>query len=104
MGSVEACTEMRGWRRALFVPALTIIALAVGCTSARVQQRGVSDLRKGVADTREQARLAMVEANQLARDQAIARVLALNKAALSEKDFVGAVSQQDIAKWDSSFA
>jgi hypothetical protein len=80
---------------------LTILA---GCSTALLQQDGLTDLRKGVAGVREQARLAMTDANQLARDQAIARVLALNKPALSEKDFVGAVSKDDIAKWDSSLA
>src|SRR5882672_9459489 len=80
---------------------LTILA---GCATSRVQQSGLTDLRKGVADVREQARLAMTDANQLARDQAIVRVIALNKPALSEKDFIGAVSKDDIAKWDSSLA
>src|SRR3954468_21398046 len=37
---------------------LLLVAFVSGCATTRVQQTGLSDLRKGVADTREQARLA----------------------------------------------
>jgi hypothetical protein len=91
-------------RRSARVGVWLLFTILGGCSTARVQQNGLADLRKGIADVREQARLAMTDANQLARDQAIVRVIALNKPALSEKDFIGAVSKDDIAKWDSSFA
>jgi hypothetical protein len=87
------------------VCAIVALALVSGCSATtRVQETSLADLRKGVADTREQARLALTEANTLARTQAIARVLKLNKPALTEKDFVGAVSRDDIAKLDNAFA
>lgn len=84
--------------------ACALAAVCTGCGSTRhLQQSSLDDLRKGIADTSEHARLAMTEANQLAREQAIARVLHLNKPALSDRDFVGAVSRDDIAKWDNAF-
>src|SRR5690242_9822371 len=104
MGAATEGQVMKRYRFAGAAALWVFILLAGGCSTTRVQQDGLADLRKGVADTREQSRLAMVEANQLARDQAIARVLASTKPALTENDLIGAVSKDDIAKWDSSFA
>lgn len=78
---------------------------SVACATARIDESTFGDFRKGLADTREQARLALGEANQLAREQSVARVVAQDdKPALVESDFVFAVSPADITAWDNSFA
>lgn len=81
-----------------------LIVVCVGCSATgQVSQSSLSDLRKGIADTSALARLSMTEANQLARERAISRVLSLNRPRLAEKDFTRAVSSADIAKWDHAF-
>jgi hypothetical protein len=81
---------------------MLVFAAALGCT--QVKQSDLTDLRTGVAGVRQQASLAFTSANDLARKQAIERVMASTRPALSEKDFVGAVSPEDIRKWDEQFA
>lgn len=90
--------------RIRIIMALVAGMTCFGCGSNRIQPQSLAELRTGVADTREQAQLAMAEANALARKQAVDRVVKLNKPALGEKDFIGAVARADVERWDNALA
>jgi hypothetical protein len=76
--------------------------LPVGC--ARVQPDTVTTIGNGLAQVRQQAVLALNDANRLSRDAAIQAILDSPKPGLSEDRLLPAVNPDDINKWDNAFA
>ncbi len=81
---------------------LLLSLVSYACTS--VPPDTVTTFSQGVTQVRQQAAIALKDANALARDASVKYVLASSKPGLAESRFVVAVSQADIDKWDNAFA
>lgn len=83
--------------------AALLIAVPAGCATPTVLTEGVGTMRTGVALADDQSQLALQSANEVARGQSVERRLDNPSNNLSEANFIVAVSQDDMAKWDEAF-